>query len=50
MSHVWVKVGQVEKHKVGQHCVQVCGDVPLECNNTGGEADPYTAGGGSRRS
>lgn len=22
--------------------MQVCGDVPMECNNTGGEADPYT--------
>lgn len=56
MSHVWVKVGQADKRKGGQCCVQVCGDVPMECNNTRGEADLYTgwlAGwqvGGSRQS
>lgn len=37
MSHVWVKVGQVDELEGGRRCVQVCGDVPLECNNTGEE-------------
>lgn len=43
MSHAWVKVGQADKLKGGRCCVQVCGDVPIECKNTGGEADPYTS-------